>query len=73
VNYNSTTEAHSLQPILAKVLFKLKYITTGGILIEALNGRLITEGQGNVIWKDMLNKQRKLPAATFSDYLAGRP
>jgi predicted nucleic acid-binding protein len=53
-------------------LYKLKHRTTGDIFLEALNAGLITEIQGNVIWKDMLAKQRKLPAATFSDYLAGK-
>lgn len=53
-------------------LYKLKHRTTGDIFLEALNGGLITEVQGNVIWKNMFNRQRKLPAATFSDYLAGK-
>jgi hypothetical protein len=66
--------SNNMRDILPYIkLYKLKYITSGDILVEALNGRLITEGQGNVIWRDMLDKQRKLPAATFSDYLAGRP
>jgi len=53
-------------------LFKLKYITTGNILVEALKMKLITEGQGNVIWNEMKDKQRKLPTDTFSDFLAGK-
>jgi hypothetical protein len=33
---------------------------------------LITEGQGNVIWKNRKDRQRRLPTATFSDFLAGK-
>lgn len=50
-------------------LFKLKYVTTGGIMVKALKSGLISEGQGNVIWANMLNCQRKLPTQTFSDFL----
>jgi predicted nucleic acid-binding protein len=53
-------------------LYKLKHITTGEILVEALNKGLITEGQGNVIWANMINRQRILPTVTFSGYLARR-
>jgi predicted nucleic acid-binding protein len=53
-------------------LYNLKFITTAEILLESLDGHLISEGQGNVIWKDMLNRRRTLPTATFSEYLASR-
>ncbi|MDI6688516.1 MAG: hypothetical protein QME06_09905 [Desulfobacterales bacterium] len=48
---------------------KLNHITTGDILVEAMNKWLIDENIGNQIWANMLSKQRLLPAATFSDYL----
>ena len=53
-------------------LYELEHKTTGDILVEALQSNLITEGQGNMIWNDMLSRQRLLPAASFSDYLANR-
>jgi len=53
-------------------LYKLKYVTTGEIMFEALSKNLINERQGNSIWKDMLAKQRQLPANTFSEYLKQR-
>ncbi len=49
--------------------YSVQTITTGEILEEALNQRLITEGEGNQIWLEMLKKRRKLPANTFSGYL----
>lgn len=52
-------------------LYHLKYITTGDILIEALNQSIINEGQGNSIWREILDRQR-LPADTFSKYLASK-
>lgn len=49
--------------------YNLKYIDTGQILKEALEKGLITEADGNKIWKQMLDKRRILPASSFSDYL----
>ncbi len=49
--------------------YKLKHTTTADILIDAFYKDLITEGKGNVIWKNMVNRNRKLPETTFSDYL----
>lgn len=49
--------------------FDLKHMTTGEIMKEALNQGLITEDEGNSLWKSMLNKRRKLGYASFSDYL----
>ncbi|MDP3058157.1 MAG: hypothetical protein Q8N36_01700, partial [bacterium] len=49
--------------------YNLLHVTTGKILIEALNNNLIDENMGNRIWSTMLQKKRILPAPTFSDYL----
>ena len=49
--------------------YDLSHITTGDILIEAMKAQIITETEGNAIWSDMIKKRRKLPTATFSDYL----
>jgi hypothetical protein len=49
--------------------FKLKHITTGDILIEALEKGYITEDEGNAIWASMLTKRRKLGATSFYEYI----
>lgn len=49
--------------------YNLKLITSPSILEAALDRKLIDEVQGNTIWASMLAKRRKLPNATFSDYL----
>lgn len=68
--YNGTLASNNLRDIAGYVAkYHLKHITTGDILIEALNQGLITEAQGNQLWLGMLAKRRKLPTATFSDYL----
>lgn len=49
--------------------FNLEHLTTGDILIQALEKDFITENEGNEIWLSMLNKRRKLPTKTFTDFL----
>ena len=50
--------------------YGLRHTDTASILTEALDKGIITEEQGNRIWKEMLLKRRKLPTNTFSEYLA---
>jgi len=47
----------------------LEHITTGKILREAMEKGLITEVDGNDIWKRMKAKKRLLPNETFSGFL----
>ncbi len=49
--------------------YGLRHITTGDILIQALNAGLISKMEGNSIWKEMLRRRRRLPTATFTDYI----
>ena len=49
--------------------YNLEHITTGDILVAALNARYIDEMAGNRIWKNMIAKKRMLPTATFTEYL----
>lgn len=49
--------------------YRLQYITTGDILIEALHSGMISEIEGDEIWANMLRKRRMLPAAAFTDYM----
>ena len=50
-------------------MYNLKHVDTGMILKEAYEKNIITEKEGNDIWCKMLQRNRKLPSATFSDYL----
>ena len=53
--------------------YGIRHIDTGCILKAALGQKLITEAEGNTIWQKMLDKNRILPADTFSEYLKGIP
>ncbi len=71
--YNGILGSNNMRDILPYIqLYSLKHRTSADIMAEALEHHLITEGQGNVIWRDMLQRNRKLPADTFSDFLARR-
>ena len=50
--------------------YAISHITTGDILIEAMDAGIITETEGNSIWADMIRKRCMLPTTTFSDYLS---
>ena len=52
--------------------YGLKHITTGDILIEAMEKGFITEDDGNTIWASMLAKRRKLGASSFSEYIKSK-
>lgn len=49
--------------------YNLRHVDTGHILLEALEKGIITEQDGNVIWQKMLDKNRKLPAGSFTEYM----
>ncbi len=49
--------------------YGLNHVTTGDILVEALNQGLITESDGNTIWTNMIDKKRMLPTLSFTDYI----
>lgn len=55
--------------------YQIAHITTGDILIEAMNAGIITEADGNTFWAEMIRKRRMLPTTTFSEYLIvyGKP
>ena len=50
--------------------YSIDHVTTGDILMEALDAGFITEAEGNTIWAGMIRKRRMLPTASFSNYLA---
>ncbi len=71
--YGGTIAGNNLRDISPYVnKYRLKHITTGDILIEAVNSGIITGTEGNTIWSNMLRKRRVLPTATFSDYIKSK-
>lgn len=71
--YHGVLGSNNMRDILPYIrLFHLQHRTSADIMVEALEQHLISEGQGNVIWRDMLQRNRTLPADTFSEFLASR-
>ena len=64
----ASNNLRDIRPYVEK--YKISHITTGDILIEAMDAGIITEAEGNTIWADMIRKRRMLPTTTFSEYLA---
>lgn len=68
--YQGTLASNNYRDIAPYIQkYKLKHIDTGHILLEALKKNIITEKDGNHLWKQMLSKRRRLPAGSFSEYL----
>jgi len=71
--HNGILGSNNLRDILPYIrLYNLPHRTSADIMVEALEHHLITEGQGNAIWTEMLNRNRKLPTQTFTQFLANR-
>lgn len=71
--YDGILGSNNMRDILPYIaLYHLRHRTSADIMAEALEHRLITEGQGNAIWREMRQRNRRMPAETFSDFLAGR-
>lgn len=68
-----TLASNNLRDISSYVeKYGLKHITTGDILIKAMNTGIISETDGNDIWANMIRKKRMLPTATFTDYIKSK-
>lgn len=68
--YNGIIASNNLKDIFKYIdKYNLEHITSGDILVEALNKGYIDEPKGNQIWKNMIAKRRMLPTDTFTDYL----
>lgn len=71
--YNGILASNNYKDIAPYIeKYNLRHIDTAQILAEALKKGLITEADGNSIWRKMLARKRKLPANTFSEYLANQ-
>ncbi len=64
----ASNNLRDIRPYVEK--YDISHVTTGDILIEAMDAGIITEAEGNAIWSDMIRKRRMLPTTTFSEYLA---
>ena len=53
--------------------YNLIRIKTGDILVKAYNYEIISESEGNELWKKMLNQKRYLTEESFTDYLKNNP
>lgn len=68
--YNGILASNNYRDIAPYIeRYGLKNTDTGHILIEAMEKKIITKADGNLIWKKMLDKNRKLPETTFSEYI----
>lgn len=68
--YSGILASNNLRDIKQYVeLFHLRHITTADIMKKAYEEKLITENEGNKIWKDMLDRRRKLGFKSFSEVL----
>ena len=71
--YNGILGSNNMRDIPLYIrLYHLQHRTSADIMTEALEQHLINEGQGNAIWKQMLQRNRKLPTDTFTEFLASR-
>ena len=62
----ASNNLRDIRPYVEK--YDIAHITTGDILIEAMDIGIISEAEGNTIWSEMIRRRRMLPTATFSDY-----
>jgi predicted nucleic acid-binding protein len=68
--YNGIIASNNLKDISKYIKkYQLEHITTGGILVAALNEGYIDEQTGNQIWTNMISRRRMLPTPTLTEYL----
>lgn len=63
----ASNNTRDVMPYVKK--YNLERITTGDILVMALENGIITEKEGNLIWSKMLKRNRWLNADSFTSYL----
>lgn len=67
---NGVLASNNLKDICSYVKqYKLEFITTGDILVMALQKEIITKAEGETIWQSMLKNRRKIGPNTFAEYL----
>ena len=48
---------------------KKRLLTTADVMFQAYKTKIISLGEADTIWADMLSKKRKLPTPSFSEYM----
>ena len=67
---NGTLASNNLRDVLPYIeKYEISHITTGDILVAAMDAGIISGSDGDAIWSDMIKKRRMLPTKTFSEYL----
>lgn len=68
--YDGIIASNNLKDISRYIVkYNLNHITTGDIMLDALEAGYIDESIGNEIWQNMLAKRRMLPTKTFVEYI----
>lgn len=68
--YDGILASNDLKDVTCYVKkYNLKHLTTGDILVAAKDTGCIDEAKGNGIWCEMIDRNRILPADSFTDYL----
>lgn len=74
IKNNGIIASNNTQDIIKAVeKYNLIQIKTGDILVKAYDLQIITEDEGNALWKKMLNQKRFLTEKTFTEYLKNNP
>lgn len=74
VKNNGIIASNNTRDIMKAVeKYDLMRIKTGDILVKAYNCEIISENEGNQLWRKMLNQKRYLTEASFTDYLKNNP
>lgn len=68
--YNGILGSNNLNDVEYYVKkYSLEHMTTGDIMVQALDKGHITYAQGETIWAEMIKRKRKIGAPTFGDFL----
>ena len=74
VENNGIIASNNTRDIMKAVeKYDLKRIKTGDILVKAYHHEIITEHEGNELWKKMLGQKRYLSEKSFTQYLKNNP
>lgn len=68
--YNGILASNNLKDICYYIKkYNLEFLTTGHILVSALQNKIIGLDEGEETWQKMLEKKRKIGPGTFKEYL----
>lgn len=71
---NGILASNNTKDVMEAIMkFKIKRIKTGDILVKAYHCNIITESEGNDLWKRMISQKRFLTEESFTKYLNKNP